>query len=131
MEKGVIFTNYQSSFFLHETRALKVLAKSAKIIFDYLFGRWWFGYAFEQLWFNQENKMWVKTSSTHYHGAIFWQNDCFFKRFCPQTINSIWLFVHMPGNKQSILNWLGGSLVMSTVYINKVTIGQLKLRLGL
>ena len=51
------------------------LAVSAKIIFAYLFGRWWFGYGFKYLWFNIKEQcvsvvfFLMKTSSTHYQGA--------------------------------------------------------------
>ena len=76
---------------------------------------------------------WVKTSSTHYEGAV---------------LLTKWLFIYVLIHKQSTyISYLSiclviskvyriglamlGSLVVCTVYTNKCTSGQLKLRLGI
>ena len=75
---------------------------------------------------------WMKTSSTHYQGAVLLTNWLFV--YYAQTINITRLFVHMSGNKQSIyengLALLGG-LAMCTVHTNIFTCDQLELRLSI
>ena len=53
------------------TMSLKVLtlhAKSAKVLFAYLFGKWWFIHSFIYLWFNKCNK--TSFSSVHLNENI-------------------------------------------------------------
>ena len=60
-----------------------IIANSDKIIFDYLFVRWWFGYAFKHIWFNEDNKqvsamfLKVKKSKVLYQQAVFFLNVLF------------------------------------------------------
>ena len=42
---------------------------------------------------------WVKTSPTHYQGAVLMTNGYLFLFFYPQAIYIKWSFVHMSGNK--------------------------------
>ena len=75
----------------------------------------------------------VKTSSTHYHGAVWLTKWPFIYPFIPthSTLNgylSLGLEINkVYGNGLAMF----GRLVVCTVYTNKITLVQLKLRLGL
>ena len=59
---------------------------------------------------------WIK-KSTHYQGAVLlpkWL--AVYLHLYPQTINVKWLFVHMPGHKQSRGNCLGHVRQLGHVY---------------
>ena len=84
---------------------LKVLVKSTKIVFVYLFGRW--SYVCKHLWFNKGNKTCFSGVFLGENIIITFSGSCFVDKmavyFCfyPQTICIKWWFVHMYGNKQN------------------------------
>ena len=123
---------------------LTLTQKSSNIIFTFLF--WWmmvwviicsqvFTIQYGQLnVFHRCSWRW-----THHEAIImavlYYQNDYLFTfYFNVQTLNMKWLCIHMFANSNIYINGLLamlGTLVMCTVYTNKCTFDQLKLRVGL
>ena len=97
---------------------VRKIFKSAEIIFVYLFGKWWFGYAFKHLWFNKSNTICLgcvflcKNIINTVSGRCFDDKMVVSLCFYPQTINLKWSFVHLHGNKQSIkMMWFGRCMI--------------------
>ena len=107
---------------LHLALLGSIPVKAAKSIFAYLFGGWWFGYAFKQSWFNKSNgacfsvvilgENIINTSP----GRRFIDKMAVCLHFYPQTINIKYLFIRMSGNKESIWKWPGSIRQLGHVY---------------
>ena len=108
-----------------------ILAKSAKVIFVYLFGRWWFVYMPSNIYdsIRAIKRVLVvcgniiNTLSGCY--MFCWQNGCLFTFLSRDNQHKIIVSICMEiskvyGNGLAML----GSVVMCTVYTNKFTFGQ-------
>ena len=80
-----------------------IQAKSAKIIFSYLFHKWWFGPVVEQVWFCKDNKTCFNSvllgeSINTLSGTCCLQNTWFVYIFiCKQIIYKWWPVCHPSG----------------------------------